>query len=240
MHNPKQPTSPVSAKGQLIVIEGASDGIGKTTQYNLLLEYLGQKFGKTKIVNHHFPTYYSYQGKGVEKYLSGDYGKPDELSPYFINNLYAYDRMIAWQTKLKPEFEKGNIILLDRYTTSSLIYQSALIEGKEEKIRFLDYVNDFEYNKLGIKKPDLVIFLHAPFDLVDNLRASRQTNEGDIKNDIHEHDLDFLKKVYENAIFVAKHLGWTEVDCADSKGKRILSIETIHEKIIDIIEGKQA
>lgn len=117
--------------GKLIVIEGASDGIGKSTQIEKLKEHL--EADGAKIASHHFPTYYSYQGKGVEKYLAGEYGKPNELSPYFVNNLYAYDRAVTWRVKLKDLYRKGRTILLDRYTTSSLIYQSALIEGKQAK-----------------------------------------------------------------------------------------------------------
>ena len=52
-------------KGKLIVIEGACDGIGKTTQYNLLKERL-EKEGE-KIISHHFPSYNTYQGKPVEE-----------------------------------------------------------------------------------------------------------------------------------------------------------------------------
>ena len=79
---------------------------------------------------------------------------------------------------LKQLYEQGKIILLDRYTTSSLIYQSALIENITEKKKFIDYVIDFEYRKIGIKEPDKVIFLHAPFKLVTKLRDARTQNEG--------------------------------------------------------------
>ena len=48
--------------------------------------------------------------------------------------------------------DEGKIILLDRYTTSSLIYQSALIENLDDKKDFIKYVVDFEYNKLGVKE----------------------------------------------------------------------------------------
>lgn len=223
----KSPATPA----RLIVIEGASDGIGKTTQFKLLLDYLKKQLGTTHVVNHHFPTYYAYQGKGVEKYLSGDYGSPSDLSPYFINNLYAYDRMITWQTKLQPEFNKGKTILLDRYTTSSMIYQTALFNSEDEKTKFLDYVNDFEHNKLGIRRPDIVIFLHAPFDLVTKIRLARTSNEGNITNDIHEHDLAYLEKVYNNAMFVAKHLNWQMINCASADNSAILSIDEIQTKI---------
>ena len=86
-----------------------------------------------KIVHHHFPSYGTIQGAPVEEYLAGKYGEPNELSPYFINGLYAMDRATTWYTKLKQSVEEGKIVLLDRYTTSSLIYQSALIKDEEEK-----------------------------------------------------------------------------------------------------------
>ena len=215
------------SKGRIIVIEGALDGIGKTTQYNLLREKLGDK-----VITHHFPSYNTYQGKGVEEYLSGNYGNISDLSPYFVNNLYAYDRSVTWNTILKEKYEEGYTILLDRYTTSSIIYQSCLIEDIDEKKEFIDFVNDYEYNKLGIGKPDQVIFLTAPFDTVNELRNKRTQNEG-ISNDIHEKNIDFMKKVYDNAIFVADYLNWDKIECVnDNKFKEI---NEIHEEICKII-----
>lgn len=218
---------------RLIVIEGACDGVGKTTQYNMLKERL-QNDGYD-VVSHHFPTYNSIQGACVEKYLNGEFGKPSELSPYFVNSLYAIDRAITWNKDLKQNFLEGKIILLDRYTTSSLIYQSALIDDIEEKKKFIDYVCDFEFNKLNIQKPDSVIFLHAPFDLVTEIRNSRKMNDG-IKNDIHERDLSFMKRVYENAMFVADYLGWNKIKCNDDNSMR--SIEDINNEIYTLVKKK--
>lgn len=220
-------------KGKLIVFEGACDGIGKTTQFDQLSDHL--KRDGRRIANHHFPTYGTYHGAPVEKYLQGEFGKPNELSPYFINSLYAVDRAITWQTELKELYEQGDIILLDRYTTSSLIYQSALIEDVEEKKKFLDYVIDFEYNKLGIKEPDHVIFLYAPFDLVTRMRQARKQNDG-VANDIHERDLEFMKKVYQSAMFVADYLSWDKVEC--SEGDQMRSIDDIHEDIYQLVKKK--
>ena len=73
--------------------------------------------------------------------------------------MYATDRGVTWYTNLKQLYEQGKVILLYRYTTSSLIYQSALIEDIEQKKKFIDYVIDFEYRKIGIKEPNNVIFL---------------------------------------------------------------------------------
>lgn len=218
-------------KGKLIVVEGACDGIGKTTQYEMLCKRL--KADGLEVANHHFPSYGTYQGVPVEKYLKGEYGQPNELSPYFINSLYASDRGITWYTSLKKLYEQGKIILLDRYTTSSLIYQSALIEDIEQKKKFIDYVIDFEYSKIGIKEPDNVIFLYAPFDLVTKMRKARKENEG-VANDIHESNLDFMKKVYESAMFIADYLSWNKVDCSDNNKMR--SINDIHEEVYRLVK----
>lgn len=219
--------------GRLIVFEGASDGIGKSTQIKLLKERLESE--GYIVVNHHFPSYGTYHGAPVEEYLSGNIGNIEDLSPYFINSLYAVDRACAWYTKLKPMYEDDKILLFDRYTTSSLMYQSAKIKDIDEKIKFLDYVSDFEYNKLGIKKPDIVIFLTAPFDMISEMRNGRVSNEG-IKNDIHERDDNYLKEVYENALFVANYLSWNVIEC--SKDNNFRSREDIHEEIYRLVRKK--
>jgi len=218
-------------KGKIIVIEGACDGIGKTTQYNMLCE----RISKSGVIctSHHFPSYNTYQGAPVMEYLKGTYGLPNKISPYFVDSLYANDRAITWYTNLKKLYEQGNTIILDRYTTSSLIYQSALIEDKKEKEEFIDYVMDYEYNKLGIGKPDCVIFLYAPFDLVTEIRNKRKQNEG-ISNDIHESNIEFMKKVYENAMFVADYLSFNKVKCNDNDKMR--SIEDIHEEVYSLVK----
>lgn len=220
-------------KGRLIVIEGACDGIGKSTQYNLLKERLEND--GFNITNHHFPSYGEYQAAPVERYLKGEFGKPSDNSPEVINDLYAIDRFVTWNEQLKPKFDEGNIILLDRYTTSSLIYQSALISDEEEKIKFINYVIDKEYKKYGIKEPDQVIFLNAPFELVTELRNARKENDG-VSNDIHEQNIEFMRKVYESALFVANYLKWDQVICNHDSQMR--TIDEIHNEIYNLVRKR--
>lgn len=123
-------------KGKLIVFEGACDGIGKSTQIELLRNKL-EKEGHT-VVSHHFPTYGTYHAQAVEQYLAGNLGSISDLSPYFVNSLYAIDRACAWHTKLKPLYEEGKMLLFDRYTTSSLIYQAAKIYDIKTISRFCE------------------------------------------------------------------------------------------------------
>lgn len=220
-------------QGKLIVIEGSSDGIGKSTQYELLKKRLEQE--GEEIYYHHFPTYNTYQGLPVEKYLSGEFGNIEELSPYFIANLYANDRAITWNTILKKQYEQGKIIILDRYTTSSLIYQASTIKDTQERKEFLKFQTDYEYNKLGIKKPDLIVFLTADFDVITKLRKQRQINDG-IANDIHESNIDFMKKVYDNSLFVAHYLNWDIINCSENNQMR--SIEEIHKDVYKLVRKR--
>ena len=213
-------------KGKLIVIEGSCDGIGKSTQYDKLYQRLIDE--GYEVVRHHFPSYNTGEGHGVEEYLKGNFGKIDDLSPYFINSLYAHDRAVNWYGHLKKEYDNGKIILLDRYTTSSLIYQGANIEKLGDRYKFINYVVDFEYKKLLIKEPDLVIFLTMPFEKAQELKNSRENNDG-IKNDIHESDVSFMKKVYDNSHTVAKCLNFVNVHCVENNQLR--SIDDIHEEV---------
>lgn len=220
--------------GKLIVIEGSCDGVGKSTQYKLLIDRLIKESDKI-ITTHHFPSYGTYQGRPVEEYLKGNYGKVSELSPYFVNSLYAQDRSITWLTGLKQEYEKGGIIVLDRYTTSSLIYQSSVIEDLDEREKFINYIYDYEYHKLGIPEPDLVIFLHAPFELARELKSKRKSNDG-VQNDIHERDLEYMKNVSDTSISIANKFNWSYVEC--TRDNQMRTIEEIHEDVYKLVRKK--
>lgn len=220
-------------KGRMIVIEGACDGVGKTTQLILLRDNL-IKDGEV-VITHHFPSYGEKSGALVEEYLSGHFGTIQKLSPYFVNSLYAVDRAATWYKFLEKEYEKGNTILLDRYTTSSMIYQSTVFSSIEEKQQFIRYIEDFEYNKNGIPKPDETIFLWAPYDLLAEIRHNRKENDG-IYKDIHEQNELFMRKVYDTAMQIADYLSWHKVKCND--GSKMRSIEDIQEEIHQYVKKR--
>ncbi len=216
--------------GKLIVIEGVSDGVGKTTQikelYNRLI-----KDGED-VVFHHFPSYGSVGASLVEEYLKGNLGKREGIGPYAISSFYAVDRFYAYHNELKEALEDGKIVLLDRYTTSNLIYQGSFFE-REKKDEFLDYITDYEYNRLGLKKPDLVIFLKLDKDFANTLRKNRDT-EG-VDGDINEKDNIFLDKVYDNSLYVADKYNFKIVEC--SKDGVLRSIDDISDEIYYIVKN---
>ena len=209
----------------LIVIEGVSDGVGKTTQINELYNKLIND-GKD-VIYHHFPSYGSIGASLVEEYLKGNLGKREDIGPYVVSSFYAMDRFYTYHNELKSALDEGKIVLLDRYTTSNLIYQGALFEeGKDE---FLNYICDYEYNKLGLKKPDLVIFLKLDKSIANTLRNNRGNK------DINESDNAFLDKVYDNSLYVADKYDFKIIEC--SKDGVLRSIEDISREIYSIVES---
>ena len=215
--------------GKLIVIEGVSDGVGKTTQIKELYNKLVES-GK-KVVYHHFPSYGSVGASLVEEYLKGNLGKREEIGPYAISSFYAVDRFYAYHNELKQALNDGKIVLLDRYTTSNLIYQGSLFDGKE-KDEFLDYITDYEYNRLGLKKPDLVIFLKLDKDFANTLRKNRDYDG--VEGDINEKDNVFLDKVYDNSLYVADKYNFKIIEC--SKEGKLRSIDDISSEIYDVVK----
>lgn len=219
---------------KLIVIEGV-DSSGKQTQSALLKEKLKDK--GENVVSIEFPNYKSDSSAVVKMYLGGEFGKDaGDVSGYAASMFFAVDRFASVRGEWKEHFGKGNIIIADRYTTSNMVHQASKIENLKEKEIFLDWLRDLEYNKLALPKPDLVIFLDMPVKNAMELMAERanKINNSAVK-DIHESDMGYLRKSYDNAVFVANRENWTTVHCTNN-GK-VRSIEDISDEIFSIVSN---
>lgn len=212
--------------GRLIVIEGL-DGSGKSTQLQLLRERMT---GEVRFVK--FPDYDSDSSALVKMYLSGQFGTdPNKVNAYAASAFYAVDRFASYRTSWGDDYDRGATILCDRYATSNAVHQASKLEGNERD-SYLDWLYDFEFNKLGIPKPDAVIFLDMPVDVSQRLMTGRyQGDEG--KKDIHERDVAYLEHCRKAALYAASRLGWSVVSCAPDGVVR--SREDISEEIFSIV-----
>lgn len=215
---------------KLIIIEGL-DGSGKSTQTELLEKHLKDmnvNFRKIKL-----PDYDNPSSTLVKMYLGGEFGSnATDVNAYAAGAFYAVDRFASYKLNWAEDYNNGTLILADRYATSNSIYQMEKLD-KSEWDSYLDWSADFEYNKIGIPKPDLVIFLDMPVEVSQKLMTSRY-NGDENKKDVHEANVDFLNKCRTSALYTAKKQGWIVIPCSD--GESPLSIDEIHNEIIKYVD----
>lgn len=216
--------------GKLIVIEGL-DGSGKQTQTALLNEHLLARGLRVKAVS--FPDYEQPSSALVKQYLAGEFGAVEDVSPYAASGFYAVDRYASFRKFWKKCYEDGHTILADRYATSNLIHQMSKLP-RDEWDAFAAWLDDFEYGKLGIPKPDLVLFLDMPPELSRALITARYGGD-EQKRDIHEADFAYLMKCRDCALFCKERFGWRPVACSDAAGQ-LRPIEAIAQEIGRIVD----
>ena len=211
--------------GKLIVIEG-TDGSGKSTQFRALTERL-QKDGKAfkTLV---FPRYSEPSSALIRMYLGGDFGSnPADVNAYAASAFYAADRYASYKQDWGQWYEDGGLIVSDRYTTSNAVHQASKEQGQAQE-EFLKWLYEFEYDKLGLPRPDLTIYLDVPTDFTEKLLRSREAATNTTA-DIHEQDTAYLATCRLTGRAAAKYYGWTVVNCVQDGNMR--SIEDIHEEI---------
>ena len=211
--------------GKLIVIEG-TDGSGKSTQFKLLTERIaaeGREFQRLV-----FPQYQEESSALIRMYLGGQFGtRPSDVNAYAASAFYAVDRYASYKKVWGQWYEDGGLVLSDRYTTSNAVHQASK-EPEESQGAFLKWLYEFEYDKLGLPAPDLVIYLDVPTDFTEKMMRSREAATN-THADIHEQDLDYLATCRRTGKAAAAFYNWTIINCVRDGAMR--SIEDIHEEI---------
>lgn len=215
--------------GKLIVIEGL-DGSGKSTQEELLKKRLSDSGVKVNFIK--LPNYDDPACELVKEYLAGRFGKkPGDVNAYAASSFFAVDRYVSYNCYWKDAYKNGEVFLADRYTTSNAYHQLTKTD-KSEWDSYLSWLEDFEYNKMGIPKPDAVIYLDMPIEVSQKLMTSRY-NGDESKKDIHEKDVEYLNNCREAADYACKKLGWERVEC--SRNGEPLPIEEISDSIFKYV-----
>ena len=212
--------------GKLIVLEG-TDGSGKSTQFRLLSQWLEDS--GTQFKHLVFPRYSQESSALIRMYLGGAFGsKPSDVNGYAASAFYAVDRYASYKQDWGRDYEAGAVMIADRYTTSNAVHQASK-EPAENRGEFLRWLYEFEYDKLGLPRPDLVIYLDVPTAFTEQLMRSREAATGTTA-DIHEQDTSYLATCRETGRAAAEFYGWTVIQCVRDGAMR--SIEDIHNEIL--------
>lgn len=213
-------------KKTFIAIDGL-DGSGKKTQTELLIDFLKKEGKEYRYLS--FPTYHEEYSKYVNMYLSGTFGEnPEDVNAYTASSFFAMDRVCSYLLDWKKDYDDGKIIVANRYTTANAVHQLSKLPECEYDT-FLQWLYDYEFVKLGLPKPDKVIYLSLPPALSQQLVEKRCEETGVVK-DIHEKSLSFIEKCYQAVLYSSEKLGWHRINC--NTGKEMRSIQDIQDEII--------
>ena len=210
--------------GKLIVIEGI-DGSGKTTQANLLSEYLSAKGILNEVIN--FPRYEdNLYGKLIKRYLSGEFGSIADVNPYLMALAYAGDRALA-KPLIENWLQSGKLIIANRYISANKAHLAAnLPEDKREE--FMSWIEKLEYGTNKLLKEDLTILLN-----VDPKKGQKNVAGGQV--DIHEDDIKHLEEAAKIYLELANaEPNWKVVECME--GGQMKDKEAIHKLVVEILK----
>lgn len=172
-------------KGLFITFEGA-DGCGKTTQLNLLKDYLENKGYKVVITRE--PGAKGLGEKIREILLNYD----GEVSNRCESFLFLADRAQNIDIIVKPAIGEGKIVLCDRHTDSTVAYQGY---GRGLDIEQINMLNRIATNNI---KPDLTLV----FDVDIETSMKRVGNQQDR---MEKSGKEFFNKVRNGYLELAKH-----------------------------------
>ncbi len=195
-------------KGLFIVMEGP-DGSGKTTQINLLKQYLEESGYECLITREPGGTVI---GEEVRQLILNPEYK--EMSPVTEMLLYAASRAQLVHEVIGPALEAGKIVISDRFVDSSIVYQGI---ARNLGISTVSAVNA---PGIGIYRPDGIFFIDL--SEAEGLRRKKEQKKLDR---MEQEGIDFHHMVSEGYRKVLS--GRPEVMKID--GGR--SIDTIQKKI---------
>ena len=197
-------------KGLFITFEG-TDGCGKTTQIKLLEEYLESKGKKVLLTREP-----GAKGLGVklrEILLNYD----GEVSPNCESFLFLADRAQHIDTIIKPAVERGEIVLCDRHTDSTVAYQGY---GRGVDLDEIKMLNNIATS--GVK-PDLTFIFDIDIE-------TAQARVGKEKDRMESAGVEFFQRVRQ---------GYLEIAKSEPKRVKLIDgtrpIEDIYKEILNII-----
>ncbi|MBQ1436172.1 MAG: thymidylate kinase [Clostridia bacterium] len=219
--------------GKLIVIDGL-DASGKQTQCELL--FAAMKARGENVMKISFPNYDDPSSELVKMYLRGEFGNdPSDVNAYMASSFYAVDRCASYLKYWKSFYEGGGTVIADRYTTSNAIHQGVKLSPGERR-EYFDWLYEYEFGRLGLPKPDTVIFLDVLPEVSLKLMEGRKNKiDNSESRDIHEASKKYLFDCHEAALEAADRLGWIRVNCV--REGQIRKIEDISREVIKIAAG---
>lgn len=207
--------------GRYIVIEG-SDGTGKTTQMNLLRDYLEAKGYQVHITSEPADPSDEAEPLPIARDLRKLIKNGDiERTPETNLLLFTAARVEKWRSEIAPALEAGKYVLSSRNYWSTLAYQGY---GEGLSIDLITEQTRLYLGNTSYMQPDAAVILAMADELARQKRVqTRGTHE--VKDTFETKDQDFQTKVTSGYLQVARNLDIPVVDAGGTP-------EEVHERIL--------
>ena len=117
--------------------------------------------------------------------------------------------------------------------TSNMVFQMSKLPQTEWDA-YIAWLEDFEYAKLELPKPDAVLYFDMPIADSQTLMSKRYAGDEN-KKDIHEKNISFLQECRETGLYAAEKRNWKVISC--KQGEEIRSIEDIHAEVVRLLHA---
>ncbi len=195
--------------GLFITFEGV-DGCGKSTQLELVAEFLSKNY---EVIKTKEPGAKGLGEKLREILLNYD----GEIAPRCESFLFLADRAQHISQIVKPAVNSGKIVLCDRHTDSTVAYQGY---GRNINLDEINYLNNLATEGM---KPDLTLV----FDV--DIKTSME-RVGKNKDRMESGGVEFFERVRNGYLEIAKH---------DSKRVKLIdstkSIDEVFKEVLSYI-----
>ena len=193
----------------LVAIEGG-DGAGKATATAAVVQALHDAGRSAATLS--FPRYGETAGGwALGEFLGGRL--PRDVSPRAAAVLYALDRLES-RGSLLAAMERHEVVVLDRYIASNLVYQAAKA-APDEAAALMRWTWELETGAFALPPPDLSVYLATPVDVARRqIAQKRQRSYTELTFDRNEADAALQARVRENyaALAAADYAGrWVTV-----------------------------
>jgi dTMP kinase len=195
-----------------ITFEGI-DGVGKSTQLDLLEKYLVSKGHEVLRTLEPGGTDLGQEIRHLLLHRKGD------VAPRAEALLYAADRAHHVATKIKPALDAGKVVLSDRFFDSSVAYQGAARELDVDEVR------NISLWAVGGLIPDLTILLDLPAEIAMTRRAST----GVEPDRLEAERVDFFERARDEYLRRSSEPRFLVVDAS-------LSVQEIHSQVLQRVE----
>jgi len=217
-------------QGKLIVIEG-TDCSGKETQTNILVENL-MDLGY-EVFRMPFPRYDTPTGRIIggpilgKEYICPSYFEDAANIPPKVASLYYAADRLYHSEEIKKNLKEGKIVILDRYVESNMSCQGGKFKTQEERNAMYEYLETLEYGLHELARPDVVIFLHMPYEYSIELKKSRQEKLDDV-----EIDEQYLRNSESAYLEMKDKYNFKYIKCV--KDDAVRSIEDISKDVLKL------